>query len=223
MVKRSNSRNWGGDGGGGGDERTGKLLIDDLFGPQLVPRIDVGEEETHRDRLDAFVPQRSRRAAHAVFIQGLQDLALGRRQTLADDFAVAAANQRPVLPRDVLHDRVVLRTLVAADVQDVAVALVGDHARPRPVVLEYGIGGDGGAVKDVIDTLGGDLVVRAQLSDAADGGERGILGRGRHLVDECAPAFGVREHDVGKGAAYVDADELHVCLGRSRATQRLEV
>src|SRR3979490_1983495 len=78
---------------------------------------------------------------------------------------------RPAVPRDVLHDRVVLRPLVAADMQDVAIATGGDHAGDGAVVLEDGIGGDGGAVEHHVDRLARDAVLVAKrhqpLHDAA--------------------------------------------------------
>lgn len=44
-----------------------------------------------------------------------------------------------------------LRALMASDVQDIPVALLGHHARRRTVVLEDRVGGNRGAVQPVIN------------------------------------------------------------------------
>ena len=110
------------------DEGAGHLLRHDLGGPPLMLGIEVGEEEADGDRLDAGVLQRTCRRPHLVLVQRLQDLSGRWDDSLARDVAVPALHERPRLPRNVLHDRVVLGALVAADVHDVAKTLRRHHA-----------------------------------------------------------------------------------------------
>ena len=51
-----------------------------------------------------------------------------------------------------------LGALVAADVDDVPIAPVGDHAGDGTIVLQYGIRGDRSAMQDMIDALARDAV-----------------------------------------------------------------
>ena len=195
--------------GGSRDESAGMFLGDDPLGPRLVPGVDVGEEEAHRDGLDALGPQGPGGPAHPLLVQRLQLLAPGRRQAAADRLAVAPPHQRPRLPGDVLHDRIVLRPLMAADMQNVPIAAIDDHAGPGAVVLQHGIGGDGGAVEHGVDAVRLDALPEEERADALEGGAGRVVGRGRDLVNQRAGALRVREHDVGKGAANIHADKLH--------------
>ena len=77
-----------------------------------------------------------------------------------------ALDERAVLPRQLLHDRVVLGALMSPHVDDVAVSLGRDHPGPRAAVLEDRVGGDGRPVKDVADVAGRDPVPLAELADA---------------------------------------------------------
>ena len=87
--------------------------------------------------------------------------------------------------------------------------LRGEHGGDGALLLEHGIGGDGGAVDEALDGRGG----RARLREHAAHGDghalEEILGRGGDLGQDEA-ALPVEGHDVGEGAADVDAD-LHVC------------
>jgi hypothetical protein len=76
-------------------------------------RVEIREEETDGDRLDASLLQRAGRNSDLVLVQGLEHLAGWRRDPFRDDVPVAALHERARLPGDVLHDRVVLRPLVA--------------------------------------------------------------------------------------------------------------
>ena len=131
-------------------------------------RIEIGEQKAYRDRFDAFRLQRPRRGKHAAFIERLKFLAMRRYQSSLHDFAMAALDQRPVLPRQFLHDRIVLDTLMTRDVDDVAEALIGEHAGASAFVLQHGIGGRGRAVQHVIDVARRDAVVAADFGDALE-------------------------------------------------------
>ena len=191
------------------DERTGHLLRHDLGGPPLVLGVEVGEEEADGDRLDAGVLQRACRGPHLVLVQRLEDLARRRHDPLARDVSVPALHERPRLPGDVLHDRVVLRPLVAADVDDVAEPFRRQHPRLGPAVLEHRVRRDGRAVEDGVDLCRLDARVAAEVDEAGDHRPPGIVGRGADLVHVNGTRLRVVEHEVGEGAADVDPDNPH--------------
>ena len=202
--------------GRGGDEGLRPFLQHDGARALLVAGVDVGEEEADGDRLHALLAQRPRSLAHALLVQRLQHLALRRHPPLAHGHAVAPAHQRARLPGDVLHDRVVLRALVAADMDDVAVAGRGDHAGHGAVVLQHRVGRDRGAVEDVGDRFGRGAAPLAELGDACRGPFGGVVrGRG-HLVDRALARLAVGDDEVCEGAADIDADQLHGPFARSR-------
>ena len=93
-----------------------------------------------------------------------------RNEPAFHNLAVTPFNQRPVLPGQLLHDRVVLGPLVARDVDDVAEAFIGQHARARPLMLEHRVGRCRGAVQHEVDIALPDAVVAADLSDTLDDG-----------------------------------------------------
>ena len=207
--------------GRGGDEGLGPFLQHDGPRALLVRGVDVGEEEADHDRLDPLLAQRSRGLAHAVLVQRLQHVALRRHPPLLHGEAVAAAHQRARLPRDVLHDGVVLGPLVTADVDDVAVAGRGDHAGLGAVVLQHRVGRDRGAVEDVGDGFRRRGAPLAERGDACRSALRGVVRRGRHLVDRALARLAIGNDEVGEGAADIDADQLHglsaCCCGPAAA------
>jgi hypothetical protein len=174
-----------------------------------VRRVEIRKEKADGDRLHAFFLELAHGLADLGLVERVQHLALGRHQPLRHRLAVAALDQRPILPGDVLHDRVMLRPLVAADVKDVAVAAGGDQAGDGALMLEHGVGGDGGAVEHRVDGVARDLVLVAQRHQAGDDAARGIVGRGRDLVHRRLARLGVGIDQVGKGPADIDADQPH--------------
>ena len=138
-----------------------------------------------------------------------------RHEPAFDDLAVTPFDQRPVLPRQFLHDRVVLGTLVPRDVDDVAEAFVGQHTRARTLVLQHGIRCRGGAMQHVIDIARFDAVVAADFGDPLNDGAGGIVGRSRDFMDGDLAGVQIAIDDIGERAADIDADGLHdapVCV-----------
>ena len=158
---------------------------------------------------DARFLELAHRLADAFLVERLQHLAARRHQPLRHRLAMPALDQRPALPRDVLHDRVVLRPLVAADMQDIAIAAGGDHAGDGAVVLEDGIGGDGGAVEHHVDRLARDAVLVAERHQPLHDAARGVVGRGRDLVHGGRAGIRVGIDQVGESAAHIDPDQPH--------------
>src|SRR2546427_118744 len=192
-----------------GHEGVRVLLENELASAFLVTGIEVGEKETHGNGLDAFSLEHARRSTHAFLVQRDQDVAPGRHNTLAHSFAVAPADERPVLPGQLLHDGVVFGPLVTPDMDDVTVASRRDQPGAGATILEHGIGGDGRAVEHVADLRRRDTVPLAELADPAEDTRRGIGRRRGNLVNERRVALGIREHKVGKRPADIDAHELH--------------
>ena len=158
---------------------------------------------------DARFLELAHRLADAFLVERLQHLAARRHQPLRHRLAMPALDQRPALPRDVLHDRVVLRPLVAADMQDIAIAAGGDHAGDGAVVLEDGIGGDGGAVEHHVDGLARDAVLVAERHQPLHDAARGVVRRGRDLVHGGRAGIRVGIDQVRESAAHIDPDQPH--------------
>ena len=102
----------------------------------LVRRVQVGEEEADCDGLDAFIARARGLPRAPRLVERLEHFATRRRDPFRSRQPVAALHERTRLPRDVLHERVVLRTLVATDVEHVPEPARRDHAGSRTVVLE---------------------------------------------------------------------------------------
>ena len=165
------------------DEHAGHLLGNDGCRAALVLGIEVREEEADGDRLDARRAQFARSPAHALLVERHQHLAGGRNDALAHHHPVAALHEGLGLPRNVLHHRVVLRALVAADMHDVAEAFRRDHPGHRATMLQHRVGGDGGAVIDGVDLGRRHAVGATDLTDTADQRDARIeaCGRPPHL------------------------------------------
>ena len=131
-------------------------------------RIEIGEKKADGDRFDPLGFQQTGGGNDATFIERLKFLSVRRAEPAFHHFAVPPLDQGPVLPRQFLHDRIVLDTLVTRDVDDVAESFVGEHAGPRALVLQHRIGGGCGAVQQVVDIGRRDAVVAADFGDALE-------------------------------------------------------
>ena len=178
-------------------------------GPLLVGRVDPGEQEAHRDRLHPLVTEPAGGAPHRLLVERNEDFAGRRSDALGHREPVPPAHERPVLPRDFLPDRVVLGPLVAADVDDVAVARARDHPGPRAVVGEDRIGRDGGAVEQVPDLGRGEPLPLAEFAHCGLHAERRVFGSRRDLVDADVVRRGIGKDHVGERPADIDPDEFH--------------
>ena len=150
---------------------------------------------------------RSARTARRTLSSSSGDEHLAARvEPLAD--AEPAPTRREEGRRLRIHLEVVhARALLPPELEHVLEALGGEHGGDRALLLEDGVGGDGGAVDEALD------VGRPRAGQREHAGDRGadaleeILGRARHLGEREAARV-VEGHDVGEGAADVDAD-LH--------------
>ena len=209
VVNRSNSRNCGEIDAEVTTKTPGNSRFKDRFRAFLVRRIEIGEQKADRDRLDPFRFQSARRRDHTSLVERLKLLAVRRNEPALHHLAVAPLDQRPALPRQFLHDRVVLGALMPRDMDNVAEAFVGQHAGAGAFVLQHGIGRSRRAVQHVVDVARGDTVVAADFGDALDDGAGRVVGRGRDFVDGDLAGIQIAIHDIGEGATDIDPDRFH--------------
>src|SRR5262245_377361 len=148
-----------------------------------MPRIEVGKEETHRDRFYSFRLQGPRRLSHFILVQRNQHCSLRGNETFCHNLAVTAPRQGAVLPRDFLLDGIVLRALVTTNMEDITIPLGGNHADPRSFVLEQGVSRDSGPVIDLMNIAWLDPMALAELSDAGNNANRRVCRCGGDFVD----------------------------------------
>ncbi len=198
----------GKDTGTGGNEGLGEKVLGQFRDAVFVTGVEVGVEEADRDRLHASGFEFQNGGAGSVFVQGSQHFTPWV-EPFGDDFAIAPFHQRACLPGNILHDGVVLRALVATNVDDVAIALGGDHAGASTVVSEQGIGGDRGAVEHVLNVAVVGLGHGTQSLDALHHANGRIVNGGGNFVNPGLLLGHIGQDQVGKGAANVYADESH--------------
>ena len=138
----------GGEGSRGGDKDLGVFFENDLAGAIFMRGVEVGEQKTNGDRFDPGVFELAGRLTDRSFIERNQNLAVRRNKPLRNTLAIAAADQRAVLPGNLLLNGVVMGPLVATDMENIAVALGGHHAGGRAFIFQQSIGGDRGPVVD---------------------------------------------------------------------------
>jgi hypothetical protein len=102
-----------------------------------------------------------------------------------------------------------LDPLMTSDMQNIAEAFIGDHARIRPLVLEDGVGRGRGRMKDEVNLVGLAPSRCEEALDTLHDAVRGILRRGRNLVDGHGAGVEVGENEVGKRASDIDANHFH--------------
>ena len=163
--------------GRGGDEDARVFLLHQLPYAFFVGRVKVGKrKQTAIASTPASRSSRTERTTSNSF-SGTSTSPRGGIQTLGDDFPIAAFDERPRLPGDILHDGVVLWPLVPPDVQNVAVPAGCDHSCAGALVLEHRVGSDRGPMKQVIDAEKGQATLCAQVADARQH-PLGRIGRG---------------------------------------------
>ncbi len=190
-------------------ECAGHLFLNDVLRPLFMRRIEVGKQEAHRDRLDPFGTQFTGRRPDLILIERHKHLARWRDEAPPDRLAVASRDQRAVLPGQFLHDRIVMDALVPPDVDDIAEPLIGNHPGPGTLVFENRIGRRRRAMEHMAGRGRVDPVHPADSAQPSHDTDRGIFGRGGHLVGSDAAPAHVAQDEVGKGPAHIDADDLH--------------
>ena len=165
----------------------------------FVRRIGVGMQQRHRHALHAA----RRRALH-----GLGDR-VGIGGAHGDARMIDAFGQTNApLGRDLGSalwrqvEAVEMLAAGAADIEHVLEALGGDQRHGLDAVLDDGVGHQRRAVHQIVDVDGGQARGGKGRLDAGDG----IVALGRHLDRAQFAGRGPERHQVGEGAADVDAD-----------------
>jgi hypothetical protein len=93
----------------------------------------------------------------------------------------------------------VLGALVPPDVDNVAIALGGDHAGVGTIVGEQGVGGNGGPVEHMLNVGVVGLGHLAEGLDALNHADGGIVDGGRHFVNPGLLLGHICQNQVGEG------------------------
>ena len=104
-----------------------------------------------------------------------------------------------------------MRALVAANVENIAVAFCRDQSGLGAFVFKQRIRGNRRAVVDVLNGSWGDSVALAQLSNASNHPNRGILWSRWYFVDVGLLRVRVGVHDICECSTNIDSDEFHYC------------
>lgn len=165
----------------------------------LVYGIGVGVQQRHRDALHAA----RRRAAHDLGDRGgIGRLYRGTRMihALGQRDAPFHRNLRRTPGRQV--EAIEMLAAGAADIEHVLEAFGGDQRHGLDAILDDGVGHQRRAVHEIVDVDGGETRGGKGRLDAGDG----IVALGRHLDRAQLARSGLQGHQVGEGAADVDAD-----------------
>ncbi len=170
----------------------------------FVRGIHEGEQVAHRDRDDAGGFELRRRLPHRVLVERLEH---GARviDAAADLAGQALRRDRRRLLEEIIEHIAVAR--LALGLLDGAEAAVDEQADFGAAHFQQRIGGDGGAVGEKFDA-GQIDAARGKVADAAHDAERGIFRRRRNLLDGERAVGNVEQHQVGVGAADVDAQSI---------------
>ena len=182
-----------------------------VHGVALVLRIDVRMQQAHRHRFDIGLANPLGQLFELRMIERGQHLAV-MTQALSHFEPPAAFDQRT---RVVEQQIVKIRAIVARyapQFQNVAKATRGDQRRFGPGAFHHHIGRHRRAVAEERHVSARGTRQFENPAEAVDRAEHAVFRRGRHLGRPDAPRFVVHHHDVGKGAADIDADSFQICL-----------
>ncbi len=174
-----------------------------------MARVAPGVQVAHRHRLDPLMLQDRDRAAERGPVEWRLDPAVGA-QPLTHAEPQPARHQL-LRRRQAQIVAVVLEPLAHLD--HVAMAFGGQEADPRAGALQERVGRDRGAVNDPLG-LGEQRRALAaeplrQQTEPVEHAARGVVRGRRDFLQDRAAAIVGRRHQIGKGAADIDADAVH--------------
>ena len=182
-------------------EAVRKRLLQSVRDPPLVGRVRIGVEQAHRRRLHPLAPQFRDGRIQTGRIQRPTHGPVGT-EALVDLPAQASGHERRrLLVLKVVHDR----NAQPSHLEHVAEAPGRDEARPRALLLEDGVGGDGRGVDHRGDIAGRGSAVGESGGHALGDAAAVVLRRGRDLAGHHPPVVSQQDH-IGEGAADVHAD-----------------
>ena len=191
--------------------------------PALMVGGEEGEDERDGDRIVPAIGNDSGDPRRLRVTQFAHHAAVGAH-TLVDLDAGPARHQGRAL-LDIEVEQVMAPQ--ALDLDHVARPERGDEGGVGALQFQDRVGGDGGAEDEAPDILGLDTVAVAQALEPGDDRARRVRGHGGHLEGDDIPAPGIERHEVGEGAAGIDAEIVHLwafgygAVSRSRALRRL--
>ena len=178
----------------------GQALQHQLTRAALVCGIGVGVVQGHGDGVDALRPEARRRRPHGILVEGRQDRAV--ECGAAGDFVDALGGHRAFrLDPDVGVGHAV--HAVTPDFQNVLEPFGHQHADGRALALQYGVGGDGGAVEDAADLGIGYTILFEYAGYACDKAAGRVVGCGGRLVQPNLAGGEIQQDNVGEGSADV--------------------
>ncbi len=194
----------------------GRLLRRQRGQPLLVLRVQVGVQETDRERRDAALGQRADRAARVHLVQRRTYRAV-REHALGD----LADESPPDEGARLLELEIVdLVALLAPDEQHVAEAARGQQADPAGLALDDDVAAERRAVHGLGDVAPGHARARQQRVEAGQA-RLGGIGIGGEALGGGQLAGGRLQHEVRERAAHVEADpvrhEVSSAAPRARA------
>ena len=169
--------------------------------------VGVGVQEGDGDGCDLVGPELAGGGPNRFFVQRNQDLTV--EPGPFRDFDDVPWAHRPVGfdPCLGVHQP---RRPVAADLQHKLESLRHHQSHRRALVLQYGVGGDGRPVENVLDLGGFHRVCGQHLPESGQESGAGVVGSGWGLVDPLFVGSQVAEHDVGKSAAHIHRNRIVV-------------
>ena len=204
------------------DRNARPFALDDLADAPLMRGVDDRPQEADGDRLDAALLQ----VAHGLDHVGLAE----RRPLVAQRIDPAAHLAGPVARHEGLRivdeHRVGPLAGCLAQGQHVGVALVAQQPDRGDLALDQRVGRHRGAVDDQLDPGEEAFEIEAvPFRGQPEGIHEAALElarRGRRLEDLQAGGVGI-DHQVGEGAADIDAGEEHLRLSFPAARRRLRL
>jgi len=190
----------------------GIVLRENVRDAALVGGIGIGVNEADADGADTLVAEEMRGGAHARLVQRANFLA-AKIQAPAD---LAHGMER--------HDALGLHPEIgiavahgyrlAGNFQEMAEAGGDDQSEPADRALQKRVGGDRRAVGKPGDVVRRGADLAEDRGDAAHEADRGIGRRARNLGDAHGARAAMDGHDIGEGAAGIDADPQTRLLDR---------
>ena len=172
----------------------------------LVCVVGEGVDERDGERLDALRAERDEVRAEFVFVQGIDNIALGAHALIRFD----GERERRHGQRLVVDDPAAKAAgnEGARDLQHLAIALRGDETDTSASGRQHGVGGDRGAMHDIPDVRGLDAGKAAHPFNAMQHADGLVGGCTRHLRFPSLAGFFVDEEQVGESTTDVNTQTI---------------
>ncbi len=181
----------------------GQDLRRQLGDAQLVRGVEIGIDQRDGERLDAHPFERLERSANVGIVGRTELLSLRADAALDLDRVLQPRHRFWLGPDDPAGEAA--GDEAARDLHNLAIALGRDETDARALAFEHGIGGNRGAVQEIVDVRRRQTSLGAQRLDAIENAFRAVV-RGRGcLVSPEIPGVVAEQQQIGERAADVDA------------------